>query len=200
MAKREDDPWSKRARAEGYPARSVYKLQELDERNRLIRPGLSVLDLGAAPGSWTMYATRKLGDAAAVVAVDLQDLDQRARLPGVTFLRGDFTNEAVIQRIAELGPFDLVLSDAAPSTSGNRVLDIARSEALCDAARDIAMRVLKPRGALVVKLFQGSGVEAWVAELSPRFASVKRARPKAVRSASAEHYVLAIGCAGPGTQ
>ena len=202
MARREDDPWSRRARAEGYPARSVYKLQELDQRHGLMRAGMSVLDLGAAPGSWTMYAARKMrpDDGSFVLAVDLQELDQRAQLPGVEALRGDFTEESVVQQLTSRGPFNLVLSDAAPNTTGNRVLDTARSEALCDAARDIALRVLKPGGSLVVKLFQGGGVETWVAGLRPQFQAVKRARPKAIRSESSEHYVLAIGYAGPDTQ
>lgn len=197
MAPRDDDPWSRRARAEGYPARSVYKLQEMDERNRLFRRGMRVLDLGAAPGSWTMYAARKLGTYGdcLVLAVDLQPLDSRAKLPGVIALQADFTADATVAAIRDRGPFDLVLSDAAPNTSGNRVLDTARSEALCDAARDIAVSVLRPGGTLVVKLFQGSGVDAWVAGLRPTFGTVKRARPKAIRNASSEHYVLAIGYA-----
>ena len=184
------DAYGRRARREGYPARSVYKLQEIDRRLGLLRPGMRVLDLGAAPGSWTLYAAQRVGSEGVVVAVDLEPL--RTAVPGhVRALQGDVFElepEALPGR-----PFDVVLSDLAPATSGHREVDQARSARLAERALQIATQVLSPGGALVAKLLQGPELQALQQQWRRHFARVRRLRPRATRSRSTELYLVGLG-------
>jgi len=187
---RRQDHLARRAQREGYRARSVYKLQEIDGKYDLLgRRGVRVLDLGAAPGSWTQYA---VGRGATVVAVDLQEIS----VAGATCITGDFTEPEVIDAITERGPFDLVLSDAAPATTGNRVIDTGRSEALVESILAGLDRWLLPGGALAVKLFQGGAEQALRREVQQRFRKGILFRPEAVRRESFETYLVGIGFNG----
>ncbi|MFW6227883.1 MAG: RlmE family RNA methyltransferase, partial [Alkalispirochaeta sp.] len=188
--RRRQDHLARRARHEGYRARSVYKLEEIDGKYDLLgRRGVRVLDLGAAPGSWSQYA---VGRGALVVAVDLQEIT----VAGATCITGDFTEPGVIERIVERGPFDLVLSDAAPATTGNRVIDTGRSEALVESILAGLDRWLVPDGALVAKLFQGGAEQELRREVQERFRKGVLFRPDAVRRESFETYLVGIGFTG----
>ncbi len=188
-----DDPYVQRAQQEGYRGRAVYKLQEIDERDRLLKPGMRVVDLGAAPGGWTQYAARKIGRKGVLVASDILPMDP---VPGAEIVIGDFREDAVLDAIlASLGDegADLVLSDMAPNLTGTDAVDLPRSIHLCELALDLAMRVLNPQGAFLVKLFQGEGSDAYLVEVRRRFRTVKVRKPKASRPRSREVYVLARG-------
>jgi len=183
-----NDPFVHRAKSEGYRARSVYKLKEIDERFGLLRQGARVLDLGAAPGSWSQYAARK---GCRVVAVDLLSLDPIA---GVQALEGDFLDPAVQDRLREAlgGPADLVLSDMAAAATGQRTVDRLRAEGLGEAVLEFAASVLRPGGDCLLKLVKGA--EAVLTPLAQAsFASSRILRPKATRSESSETYLLARG-------
>ena len=174
MGRRRQDRFGKQARLDGYPARSVYKLEEIDRRTQLLRKGQYVLDLGAAPGSWTLYAAEKVGPKGRVVSIDLQSIDI-AVPEHVTVLEGD-------AREADLdGPFDVVLSDMAPKTSGQRAADQYRSYELVMVALEAARKHLKPGGSLVAKIFQGAEFEDARAAFRETFEKVRIIRPKAVR-------------------
>lgn len=185
------DPYFRRAKVEGYRARSAYKLLEIDERFRLLRSGAKVLDLGAAPGSWSQVARAAVGEAGRVVAVDLQALSP---LPGVTAIQGDITQPKVIAQMeAELaGGADLVLSDVSPAISGIALADHARSIDLARASLEVALRFLKPRGSFAVKVFQGEDFAAFVASARPHFEAVHVFNPKASRRESNERYVVGL--------
>ncbi|MFO7953978.1 23S rRNA (uridine(2552)-2'-O)-methyltransferase RlmE [Thioalkalivibrio sp.] len=186
-----DDPYVQRAQQEGYRGRAVYKLQEIDERDRLLKPGMRVVDLGAAPGGWTQYAARKIGRKGALVATDILPMDP---VPGAEIVTGDFREDAVLEAIlAALGgePADLVLSDMAPNLTGTDAVDQPRSIHICELALELATQILNPRGAFLVKLFQGEGSDAYLTEVRRRFGSVKVRKPKASRPRSREVYVLA---------
>ena len=187
--RRRQDHLARRAQNEGYHARSVYKLEALDRKFRLFHRGVRALDLGAAPGSWTQYA---VGHGAAVVAVDLQELT----LAGVTCITGDFTDPQIGERITAAGPYDLVLSDAAPATSGNKVVDTGRSEALVESILAGVPAWLVPGGAMVAKLFQGGGEQQLREAARVLFTSTALFRPKAVRSESFETYLVGTGYRG----
>jgi 23S rRNA (uridine2552-2'-O)-methyltransferase len=186
---RRQDHRARQAQNEGYHARSVYKLEALDRKFRLLRGGVRTLDLGAAPGSWTQYA---LGHGATVVAVDLQELN----LAGATCVTGDFTEAEMIKRITAAGPYDLVLSDAAPATSGNKVIDTGRSEALVESVLAGLPAWLVPGGGMVTKLFQGGGEQQLRQAAQAVFTSATLFRPQAVRSESFETYLVGIGYRG----
>jgi len=186
-----DDPYTQRARAEGYRGRAVYKLIELDEKNGLLRPGMRVVDLGAAPGSWSQYAVTRVGDAGAIVASDILAMEP---IPGVTFVQGDFHEQDVLDRLlAELGGSgaDLVMSDMAPNMSGIGIVDQPAAMGLAELAHDLAVRVLKPGGTLLTKMFQGEGSDEFVRALRADFATVRIRKPRASRDRSREMYVLA---------
>jgi len=196
------DFWARKARNEGYPARSVYKLQEIDERFGLLPAGnagsarpVRVLDLGAAPGSWSLYVLRKLGPAASVAACDLSPISAAGLFagPNFHFVQGDLTAGETASQLAPFGPFDLVLSDAAPATTGSRAVDTARSRALVEAALDWAGRALVPGGALVAKVFQGEDQAALLAALRRRFERARAFKPKSCRANSFETYLVASG-------
>lgn len=194
---RRPDHFSRRARTEDYPARSVYKLEEIDRRLRLVRPATRVLDLGAAPGSWSLYLARAVGPAGSVVAVDPRGIDV-ALPPNVTVVRGEA--EAVRDRMAALGPFDLVVSDMAPSTTGDRLGDQHRSFDLFRSAASIARDVGAPGSAFLAKLFHGPSFEEARALLRETYGSVRVMRPRATRSESYEIYLAGLdkGLGDPG--
>lgn len=188
-----NDPYVRRAQAEGMRSRAAYKLQQLAERDRLLKPGMTVVDLGATPGGWSQVAAKAVGESGRVVAVDLLEM---APVHGVTFIHGDFGDDAVLAEVEQaLGGqgADLVLSDMAPNISGVAGTDQARSIGLAELALDFAVKHLKPRGNFLVKVFQGSGFEALVAEIRRHFVQVVIRKPEASRSRSNEVYVLAKG-------
>lgn len=186
-----DDPYVKRAQQEGYRSRAVYKLEEIDRRDRLLRPGMTVVDLGAAPGGWSQYARRAVGEKGRVVALDILPMDSMA---GVEILQGDFREQEVLDRLLQtLGdrPVDLVISDMAPNISGVNSVDQARAMYLAELAVDLAKQILKPGGDLLLKVFQGEGFDAILAELRRSFKSIVIRKPKASRPRSREVYALA---------
>ena len=188
-----NDPYVRRAQAEGMRSRAAYKLQQLAERDKLLKPGMIVVDLGATPGGWSQVAAAAVGPSGRVVAVDLLEM---LGVAGVTFIHGDFGDDAVLAEVEQaLGGqgADLVLSDMAPNISGVAGTDQARSIGLAELALDFAVKHLKPRGNFLVKVFQGSGFEALVAEIRRHFVQVVIRKPEASRSRSSEVYVLAKG-------
>ena len=189
--RQERDPFVQQARREGWRSRAVYKLSEIDKRERLFRPGMICVDLGAAPGSWSQYAATRLGDRGRIIAIDLLPMDA---LPLVEFLQGDFTDDAVYEDFcAMLGEerADLVMSDMAPNISGNRAVDQPRAMYQAELALDFARRALKPGGVFVCKLFQGEGFDAFVRDARSSFDRVKISKPKASRAGSREMYLVA---------
>ncbi|HGG61284.1 MAG TPA: 23S rRNA (uridine(2552)-2'-O)-methyltransferase RlmE [Gammaproteobacteria bacterium] len=189
----ENDEYVQRARAEGWRGRAVYKLSELDQRYKLIRPGMSVVDLGAAPGSWSEYVARILDGRGSVLATDILPMDAIA---GVTFIQGDFREQAVLDALLEaLGQdrADLVISDMAPNMSGMSSVDIPAAMYLAELAADMAARTLKPGGGFLVKLFQGEGFDELVGGLRRDYQTVIVRKPKASRPRSREVYALARG-------
>ncbi len=188
------DYFFRKAKEEGYRSRAAYKLLQINERYKLIRKGDVVLDLGAAPGGWSQVAAKLVGPQGTVVAVDKAAMEP---LPGVTFVQGDLTAPDLAERIRALvGSVDVVLSDAAPPTSGVRVRDHALSIALAQVALQVARALLKPGGHLVVKAFEGEDFPAFLAEVRRHFRSVKPYSPPASRRESAEVYVVAKGFRG----
>ena len=186
-----DDEFVKRAQAEGWRSRAVFKLAEIDERDRLIKPGMTVVDLGAAPGGWAQYVVKRTNSKARVFALDLLDIEP---LAGVDFLQGDFREESVLaelERRLDGAPIDLVLSDMAPNISGMAAVDVPRAMYLAELALEFADRALKPGGDLLMKVFQGEGYEDLVKSLRQAFASVSVRKPKASRPRSREVYLLA---------
>ena len=184
------DHYFQQAKKEGYRARSAYKLLEINDKFHVIRPGSKILDLGAAPGSWSQVAA-KLGKASKIVAVDLQPIQP---LPGVQTIQGDITKAETIAKIAYALPegADLVLSDVAPAASGVRFADHARSIQLAQAALAVALQFLKANGAFVVKVFQGEDLRDFVTETKRSFETVKIFRPQASRQESDEHFVVCL--------
>jgi len=190
------DPYVQAAALHGYRSRAAYKLLEIDRRDRLLRPGAIVIDLGAAPGSWSQVAVERLKGKGAqlagrVIALDLLALEP---IPGVEFLQGDFRDAQVVQHLATLlngQRADLILSDLAPSLSGIGVADAARNTHLWELTLEFALQCLKPDGRLLVKTFQGSGYSQFVEQLKRHFARVLVRKPAASRQESAETYLLA---------
>jgi len=188
-----DDPYVKRAQAEGWRSRAVFKLEELLERDRLLKPGMVVVDLGAAPGGWSQMIRERLGDAVRIVALDILPMQG---ISGVEFIEGDFRDEAVVQRLeATLGGVkpDLVLSDMAPNMSGVNEVDQARAMDLVELAQEFARVHLKPGGAFLTKLFQGRGFDEYLKNLRKAYERVSMRKPKASRARSPEVYALALG-------
>src|SRR5579862_8357429 len=186
------DPFVKRAQSEGWRSRAVFKLEEIDRRERLLKPGQVCLDLGAAPGAWSQYARRKVGAQGRVIATDMLAMPG---ITGVEFVQGDFREEEVFNRILALVPeraVDVVLSDMAPNMSGMDVIDHAKSAYLGELALDMSGRVLKPHGHALIKGFQGAGFQELVQAARGSFARVKLQKPAASRSRSAEMYLLAM--------
>jgi 23S rRNA (uridine2552-2'-O)-methyltransferase len=190
------DPFVKKAQAEGMRSRAAYKLEELLERDRLIKPGMVIVDLGAAPGGWSQVAQRQLDGRGRVVALDILEMPA---IHGVEFIHGDFREDAVLRRLeAALGGarVDLVLSDMAPNMSGVASVDQARAMELAELARDFAQVHLAPGGAMLIKLFQGAGFDGYLKDLRTRYGKVTMRKPRASRARSAEVYALATGFKG----
>jgi len=187
------DPFVKKAQTEGLRSRAAYKLEELLERDRLIRPGMTIVDLGAAPGGWAQMAKRSLQGKGRIFALDILPIDD---IPGVEFLQGDFREESVLKQFEQMlqgTPVDLVLSDMAPNMSGVSQVDQIRSLELAELARDFADQHLRPDGAFLVKLFQGIGFDVYLKDLRTRYRKVTMRKPKASRARSPEVYALATG-------
>ncbi|MCC6214876.1 MAG: RlmE family RNA methyltransferase [Polyangiaceae bacterium] len=189
------DARTRAAKERGFPARSVFKLEEIDSRVGLLRPGLRVLDLGAAPGSWTLYASRRVGVGGRVVAVDLQELAELGA-PNVIAIQGDALT-LDLAAVAEHAPYDVVLSDMAPNTSGNKARDQARSEELFLRALAVAAAVGRPGSAFVGKLFMSAAFEHARAEVRQRYAAVRTIRPEGTRSVSSEVFLVGQGRLAP---
>lgn len=186
-----DDVYVRRAQQEGFRSRAVYKLVEINERDRILRPGRTVVDLGAAPGGWSQLAAAEVGESGRVIATDILPMDA---LAGVEFIQGDFREHAVLETIlGRLGErrVDLVMSDMAPNISGMKAVDQPRGMYLCELALELAGRILAPEGDLLMKMFQGEGSDALIRDLRQRFARVLIRKPRASRARSAEVYVLA---------
>ncbi|MDR1855765.1 MAG: RlmE family RNA methyltransferase [Desulfovibrio sp.] len=187
------DHYFLKAKRENYPARSIYKLREMDARFGFLRPGLKVLDLGAAPGSWTLGAAEKVGAGGRVLACDIQDTT--TQFPAwVTYLREDVLapSETLLRVLAEMGPFDLVLSDMAPSTTGSKFTDQARSFELAMAALERARTCLVRGGGFVVKVFMGPDVEELRAAMREAFTAVKTFKPQSSRAESMETFLVGL--------
>ena len=187
------DQFVKRARDSRYRSRAVYKLQEIDQRDHLLKPGQTVVDLGAAPGGWSQYAAERMGGTGKVIAVDILAMEP---VNDVVFIQGDFSGENTVNAcLAALGGgrADLVICDMAPNLTGIRSTDQARSLGLAELALDFARPVLRPGGDLLVKLFQGEGIDAFKRELRTHFQKVMVRKPQASRSSSREFYILARG-------
>jgi 23S rRNA (uridine2552-2'-O)-methyltransferase len=187
------DHWSIKAKKEGYPARSVYKLQEIDKKFGLVKKGVRVLDIGAAPGSWSLWVLKRLEGTGFIMAVDLQDLGIEPKAANFRFIRGDLYDEGVRSELLGGGPYNLVLSDAAPATTGNRVVDQGQSESIVEAVIDYAEACLAPGGSIVAKIFQGGAEAALIKRLRGRFASARGFKPEACRPGSFETYLVATG-------
>lgn len=189
--RQERDPYVQQARRDGWRSRAVYKLEQIDQKERLLQPSMVCVDVGAAPGSWSQYVTRKLKGTARIIAVDLLPMDA---LPNVEFIQGDFQEEAVLAQMLEaIGSdgVDLVMSDIAPNISGNRAVDQPRSMYLVELALDLARRVLKKKGSFVCKVFHGEGFDAFLVDARRSFERVRVMKPKASRAGSREVYLVA---------
>ena len=187
------DPYVQRAKKEGYRSRSAYKLTEIDERDKVVKPGMLAVDLGAAPGGWSQVLAKRLGKAGTLIAIDLLEMEPIA---GMTFLKGDFASDtglAAVEHAMRGRKADLVLSDMAPNMSGIALSDQARSMELAEIARDFALSQLKPDGAFLVKIFQGAGYDEYLKSLRQAFVKVVVRKPDASRDESAEQYLLARG-------
>ena len=191
-----DDIFVQRAQKEGYRSRAVYKLMEINDKDQILRRGMSVLDLGSAPGGWSQVAAKLVGEAGRVVASDILSMDA---LPDVVFVQGDFTEQETYDRIvASLNdkPLDVVLSDMAPNMSGMPEVDQPRSMYLVELATELAERALAPGGAFITKVFQGEGFEPWFRQIRDRFDRVTTRKPSASRPRSREVYIVATGLKG----
>ncbi|MDO9167542.1 MAG: 23S rRNA (uridine(2552)-2'-O)-methyltransferase RlmE [Methylobacter sp.] len=188
-----DDEYVKMAQAQGYRSRAVFKLKEIQDKDQLIKPGMNIIDLGAAPGGWSQYARQIIGKKDKIIALDILAMDP---LEGVDFIQGDFREQAVLdQLLALLGgaPINLVMSDMAPNMSGNKGVDQPRSIYLAELALETSRTVLAKEGFFLVKLFHGAGFEEFHKEVQQSFAKVVIRKPKASRPRSNEVYILAKG-------
>ena len=188
-----DDHYVQRAKDEGYRSRASFKLLELDKKDRLFRPGMTVIDLGAAPGGWSQVAAELVGDDGRVIASDILSMDAIA---DVTFIQGDFTEASVYESILEAvdgRPVDLVISDMAPNMSGMASIDQPKAMYLVELALDLARQVLKPEGVMLAKVFQGEGFDDLLAEMKQSFSKVQSRKPDSSRARSREIYQLCRG-------
>ncbi len=191
-----NDEFVKLANKEGYRARAAYKLMELDDKEKLIRPGMTVVDLGATPGSWSQVVAQRLQGSGRMIALDLLEMQP---IRGVEFIQGDFTDAevlATLEKSLDNTPVDLVISDMAPNMSGIELVDQARAMHLGELALDFALDWLKPGGNFLVKLFIGSGFDDYVKAMREHFDKVATRKPKASRDRSSEVYLLGLGCKG----
>ncbi|MAF82941.1 MAG: 23S rRNA methyltransferase [Chromatiales bacterium] len=189
--RQDSDEYVKRAQAEGWRSRAVYKLSEINERERMLRRGAFVLDLGAAPGAWSQYASKIVGPDGRVIAIDLLPMLQ---IPDVDIIQGDFREEPVLAKMLHCvgdDRVDLVMSDMAPNITGVKSVDQPRAMYLAELAADLAARVLGKRGILVIKLFHGEGFDDFVRDMRNQYATVKVRKPRASRPHSRETYLVA---------
>lgn len=186
------DYWSQKAFSEGYPARSVYKLKEMDEKFGMLKKSCNVLDLGAAPGSWTTFLLRNLGPESHVVSCDLNPLSKSVRGENLTFLQGDLNAAPIRKQIKDMGPYDLIVCDAAPKTTGNRIVDTAGSEGLVEMAIWYAETMLKKGGNFCVKIFQNGDQQKFLRKMREIFTQAKGFKPEACRSESFETFLVGI--------
>ncbi|NLJ11813.1 23S rRNA (uridine(2552)-2'-O)-methyltransferase RlmE [Denitrificimonas caeni] len=188
-----NDPFVKMAHKDGYRSRASYKLLEIQEKDRILRPGMTVIDLGSTPGGWSQVTSRVVGDDGTLIASDILPMDSIA---GVTFIEGDFTEQSVFDEIiAAVGnkPVDLVISDMAPNMSGIRIADQASAMYLCELALDLASKVLRPGGDFLIKIFHGEGFDEYLRDVRGRFEKVQMRKPSSSRDRSREQYLLARG-------
>lgn len=193
MQEHVNDPYVQQAKRHGFRSRAAFKLSEIDERDKLLKPGMVVVDLGAAPGGWSQVAAQKVGARGRVIALDLLEM---GAIPGVEFMQGDFTEESMLKALeASLGgqKVDLVISDMSPNISGIALSDQARSMHLTELALDFAVKHLKTGGNFLVKLFQGEGFDEYVKLARKHFRQVAVRKPDASRGRSRETYLLAKG-------
>jgi 23S rRNA (uridine2552-2'-O)-methyltransferase len=191
-----NDPYVKQAQKDGYRSRASYKLLEVQEKYKLIRPGMSVVDLGAAPGGWSQVTSRLIGGQGRLIASDILEMDS---IPDVTFIQGDFTQDEVLARILEAvgnSQVDLVISDMAPNMSGTPEVDMPKAMFLCELALDLAERILKPGGNFVIKIFQGEGFDVYLKDARKKFDKIQMIKPDSSRGSSREQYMLAWGYRG----
>lgn len=189
--RQERDPYVQMARRDGWRSRAVYKLEQIDQKEKLLRPEMTCIDLGAAPGGWSQYVTERLKGKVRIIALDRLAMDF---LPSVEFIQGDFTEESVVSELLELIGDDrvrLVLSDMAPNITGTKAVDQPRSMYLAELAIDLAERTLARKGDFLCKLFQGEGTDAFIRDTRPKFERVKVVKPKASRAGSSEVYLVA---------
>lgn len=188
-----DDHYVQKAQKQGWRSRAVFKLEQIQERDKLIHPGMRVVDLGAAPGGWSQLASQLVGSSGQVIGCDILLMDAIA---GVDFLQGDFREETVLAALLErIGgkTVDVVLSDMAPNMTGNASVDQARSMYLCELALDMCHQVLKPQGCFVIKVFQGEGFDDYFKAVRQAFGSIKTRKPDSSRARSREVYLVASG-------
>ena len=193
MARHVSDPFVKKAQLDGYRSRSAYKLTELNEKDRLIRPGMRIMDLGSAPGGWSQVAGKLVGAKGRVLATDILPMEP---IKNVDFIQGDFTDEAVVAQLLEWlggGKFDLIISDIAPNITGIDSADQASSMYFLELALDTVRQTLKPGATFVAKMFQGSGSDQYVKDLRTSFEKVLIRKPAASRAESREVYIVAKG-------
>ena len=189
--RQERDPFVLQARKDGWRSRAVYKLEQIDQKERLLKPDMVCVDLGSAPGSWSQYVTETLKGKARIIAVDLLTMDS---LPDVEFVQGDFQDDGIFEQLLQAvgeGGADLVMSDIAPNITGTKAVDQPRSMYLVELALDMARRVLKPRGDFVCKVFQGEGFDEFVRDARNSFERVRVIKPRASRTGSREVYLVA---------
>jgi len=187
------DPFVKKAQEMGFRSRAVFKLMEVQEKDKIVHSGMVVVDLGAAPGGWSQLLAKWVGKKGKVFALDILPMDE---LPGVDFIQGDFQEQAVLEQLLQVldgKPVDLVISDMAPNISGVQVSDQAKAMVLAELALECAIKILKPEGAFLVKVFQGEGFEAYIKALRDNFKQVITRKPQASRPRSKEVYLLAKG-------
>ena len=188
-----DDPFVKMAQKDGYRSRASYKLLEIQEKDRILRPGMTVIDLGSAPGGWSQVTSRVIGDKGTLIASDILPM---AAIADVTFIEGDFTEDQVFNQIMDAvgnQPVDLVISDMAPNMSGVRTADQAAAMYLCELALDFASKVLRPGGDFLIKIFHGDGFDDYLRDVRKRFDKVQMRKPASSRDRSREQYLLARG-------
>lgn len=191
-----DDKYVKMAQKDGYRSRASYKLLEIQEKDKIIRPGMTVIDLGAAPGGWSQVTSRLIGGQGRLIASDILEMDS---IPDVTFIQGDFTEDAVLTQILEAvgnTQVDLVISDMAPNMSGLSAVDMPRAMFLCELALDLAGRVLRPGGDFLIKVFQGEGFDVYHKDIRKLFDKVQMRKPLSSRDRSREQYLLGRGFRG----
>lgn len=190
MNREKPDFYALKAQKEGYPARSVYKLEEINQKFKILTPGQNILDVGSSPGSWSLYALKILGDSGSLVGIDLTAPNLKKTWPNAHFFQGDIFDSSSQEILRQRGPYQVILSDAAPLTTGNRTVDTGRSWSLCDQVIRLAKELLVPGGRLVIKVFQGGDEKSLMEDMKTFFKEVKILKPQSVRKDSFETYFI----------